>query len=205
MMASMLTQQVSLSGFRLSRKQSMAEILICRPLCELDAVVTKQCMTKQAYLQKDGMFMKLTMARASSQHVWINYKNLGKIEYHVKNLPEIFYSKSRARSVLRIQTLESPARRGRVTRRVVARSPEPSFKTMGQRWAETRIWLKARSYNYYCRTCSVRQVQFRVRAGHSYEPAGTLRAAGRQPPYIKGRPGSGLRATTISSRAGHSS
>ena len=76
---------------------------------------------------------------------------------------------------------------------------------MGQRWAETRIWLKARSYNhYYNRTCSVRQVLFRVRAGHSYEPAGTLRAAGRQPPYIKGRPGSGLRATTISSRAGKS-
>ena len=26
-----------------------------------------------------------------------NYNNLGKIEYHVKNLPGIFYSKSRAR------------------------------------------------------------------------------------------------------------
>ena len=54
-------------------------------------------MTKQAYLQQDGMFMKLTMARESSYHVWINYNNLGKIEYHVNNLPGTFYSKSRAR------------------------------------------------------------------------------------------------------------
>ena len=54
-------------------------------------------MTKQAYLQQDGMFMKLKMARESSWHVWINYNNLGKIEYHVNILPGIFYSKSRAR------------------------------------------------------------------------------------------------------------
>ena len=54
-------------------------------------------MTKQAYLQQDGIFMKLTMARESSQHVWINYNNLDKIEYHVNNLPETFYSKSRER------------------------------------------------------------------------------------------------------------
>ena len=54
-------------------------------------------MTKQTYLQQDGIFMKLTMARTKAQHVWINYKKLGKIAYHVKNLPEIFYSKSRAR------------------------------------------------------------------------------------------------------------
>ena len=97
MMASMKTQQVSLSGFRLSRKQSMAEILICRPICELDALTTEQCMTNQAHLQQYGMFMKLYMARTIAQHVWINYNKLGKIAYHVKNLPEIFYSKSRAR------------------------------------------------------------------------------------------------------------
>ena len=54
-------------------------------------------MTKQSYLRQDGMFTKLTMARASTWHVWINYNNLGKIEYHVNILPEIFYSKSRAR------------------------------------------------------------------------------------------------------------
>ena len=36
-------------------------MLICRPLCELDARTTEQCMTKQAYLQQDGMFMKLFM------------------------------------------------------------------------------------------------------------------------------------------------
>ena len=54
-------------------------------------------MTKQAYLQQDGIFMKLTMAKASSQYVWINYNNLGKIEYHLNLLPEIFYSKSIAR------------------------------------------------------------------------------------------------------------
>ena len=60
--------------------------------------------------------------------------------------------------MLRIWTLESPARRGRVTRVVISRSPEKSLKTMGQRWAETQIWLKAHSYNhYYGRTCSVRQ------------------------------------------------
>ena len=40
--------------------------------------------------------MKLTMVRASSYHVWINYNKLGNIEYHVNNLPGIFYSKSRA-------------------------------------------------------------------------------------------------------------
>ena len=97
MMASMSTQQVSLSGFRLSRKQSMAEILICRPLCELDALTTEQCMTNQSYLQKDGMFMKLNMARTIAQHGCINYNKLGKNACHVKNLPEIFYSKSRAR------------------------------------------------------------------------------------------------------------
>ena len=50
-------------------------------------------MTKQAYLQQDGMFMKLTMARTIAYHVWINNNKLGKIAYHVKNLPEIFYSK----------------------------------------------------------------------------------------------------------------
>ena len=54
-------------------------------------------MTKQAYLQQDGMFMKLCMARTNTQHVLINYNKLGKNEYHVKNLPEIFDSKSRAR------------------------------------------------------------------------------------------------------------
>ena len=75
----------------------MAEILICRPLCELDALTTEQCMKKQAYLQQDGMFIKLSMARTIALHVWINYNKLGKNEYHVKNLPEIFYSKSRAR------------------------------------------------------------------------------------------------------------
>ena len=75
----------------------MAEILICRPLCELDALTTEQFKTNQAYLQQDGMFMKLTMARTIAYHVWINYNKLGKIAYPVKNLPEIFYSKSRAR------------------------------------------------------------------------------------------------------------
>ena len=37
----------------------MAEILICRPLCELDALTTEQCMTNQAYLQQDDMFMSM--------------------------------------------------------------------------------------------------------------------------------------------------
>ena len=37
---------------------------------------------------------------------------------------------------------------GRVTPRIITRSPELSFRIMGQRWAETRIWLKARSYNH---------------------------------------------------------
>ena len=41
----------------------MAEILICRPLCELDALTKEQCMKNQAYLQQDGMFMQLSMAR----------------------------------------------------------------------------------------------------------------------------------------------
>ena len=73
----------------------MAETIICRPLCELDALTTEQFMTRQVYLQHDGMFMKISMARTRAQHVWINYNKLGKIAYHVKNLPEIFYSKSR--------------------------------------------------------------------------------------------------------------
>ena len=75
----------------------MAEILICRPLCELDTLTIEQRTTNQAHLQQDGMFMKLTIARTIAYHVWINYNKLGKIAYHVKNLPEIFSSKSRAR------------------------------------------------------------------------------------------------------------
>ena len=75
----------------------MAEIIICRPLCEPDALTTEPFMTKQAYLKQDGMIMKLSMARTKAQHEWINYNKLGKNAYHDKNLPEIFYSKSRAR------------------------------------------------------------------------------------------------------------
>ena len=37
---------------------------------------------------------------------------------------------------------------GRVTLRVIARSPELSFKIMGQRWAETRRWLITHSYHH---------------------------------------------------------
>ena len=74
----------------------MAEILICRPLCELDALTTEKFTTNQAHLQQDGMFMKLSMARTIAYHVWINYNKLGKNAYHVKNLPEIIYSKIRA-------------------------------------------------------------------------------------------------------------
>ena len=54
-------------------------------------------MTKLAYLQQDGIFMKISMARTRAYHAWVNYNKLGKIAYRVKNLPEIFYSKSRAR------------------------------------------------------------------------------------------------------------
>ena len=75
----------------------MAEIIICRLLCEFDALTTEQCMTNQAYLQQDGMFKKLSTARTITWHVWINYNKLGKNACHVKNLPEIFYSKSIAR------------------------------------------------------------------------------------------------------------
>ena len=67
----------------------MAEIIICRPLCELYALTTEQCTTNQAHLQQDGMFMKLYMARTIAYHIWINYNKLGKNEYHVKNLTEI--------------------------------------------------------------------------------------------------------------------
>ena len=58
----------------------MAEIIICRHVGELDALTTKQCKIKQAYLQQDGKFMKLSMARASTWHVWNNYNKLGKID-----------------------------------------------------------------------------------------------------------------------------
>ena len=58
----------------------MAEIVICRPLCELDALTTEKFMTKQAYLQQDGMLMKLSMAREITFHERINYNKLGKIE-----------------------------------------------------------------------------------------------------------------------------
>ena len=44
-------------------KQSMALIKLRRHLRDLDALTTEQCMTNQAYLQQDGMFMKLSMAR----------------------------------------------------------------------------------------------------------------------------------------------
>ncbi|MCH1933036.1 hypothetical protein L9G16_23110, partial [Shewanella sp. A25] len=64
----------------------MAELLICRSLCEPDSLTTEQCMTNQAYLRQDGLFMKLTMARTIAYHVWINHNKLGKNAYHVKNL-----------------------------------------------------------------------------------------------------------------------
>ena len=54
-------------------------------------------MTKKAYQQHNDMFMKLTMARASSQHAWITNNNHGNIEQHVNILPGTFYRKSRAR------------------------------------------------------------------------------------------------------------
>ena len=54
-------------------------------------------MTKQAYLQQDGMFMKLTTAKAKFIECMDQLQQPWKIEYHVKNLPGIFYSKSRAR------------------------------------------------------------------------------------------------------------
>ena len=41
----------------------MAEIIICRPICELDALTTEQFTTNQAYLKQDGMFVKLSMAK----------------------------------------------------------------------------------------------------------------------------------------------
>ena len=44
----------------------MAETIIRGHLGELDALTTKQCMTKQAYLEQDGMFMKLTIAIANT-------------------------------------------------------------------------------------------------------------------------------------------
>ena len=75
----------------------MAETIICRRVGEHDELTKERFMSKLADLRQDGMFMKLYMARTIAQHVWINYNKLGKIAYHVKNLPEIFYSKSRAR------------------------------------------------------------------------------------------------------------
>ena len=75
----------------------MALTELSRHLCELDSLITKQWMTKQAYLQQDGMFMKITRARENTLHERISYNNLGKIEYHVNILPGTFYSKSRAR------------------------------------------------------------------------------------------------------------
>ena len=44
----------------------MAETIICRHVGELDALTTEQCITKQAYLEQDGMFMKLTIAIANT-------------------------------------------------------------------------------------------------------------------------------------------
>ena len=86
-----------ITRFRLSRKQSMALTELRRHLCELDSLITRKCMTKQAYLQQENMFMKLIMARESSQHAWITSNIHGKIEYHVNILSGTFYSKSRAR------------------------------------------------------------------------------------------------------------
>ena len=44
----------------------MAETIIRRHVGELDALTTKQFMTTQEYLQQDGMFMKLSMARENT-------------------------------------------------------------------------------------------------------------------------------------------
>ena len=55
-----------ITGSQTCEKLGMAEMLICRPLGELYALTTEQCMTNQAYLQKYGMFMKLTMERTNA-------------------------------------------------------------------------------------------------------------------------------------------
>ena len=44
----------------------MAEIIIRTHVGELVALTTKQCMTKQEYLQEDGRFRKLSMARSGA-------------------------------------------------------------------------------------------------------------------------------------------
>ena len=52
--------------------------------------------------------------------------------------------------------------------------------------------LRPNSVNrHVCITCTVRQVLIVNQVGHDYEPTWTLYAAGRQPVYIKGRPGGG--------------
>src|SRR3954470_20727421 len=67
------TQETSLKG-KLS-KTTTRQLASIKTICyshspphigELKSLTTRHCMTKQSYLQQDDMFMKLTMARASS-------------------------------------------------------------------------------------------------------------------------------------------
>ena len=69
-----------INRFRLCRKLDMTKTELGRHVCERDALNTRHCMTIQAYYQQEDMIKKLNMARTISQHAWINYNNLGKID-----------------------------------------------------------------------------------------------------------------------------
>ena len=71
----------------------MAEILICRPLCELDALTTEQCMTNQAYLQQDGMFMKLSMQEQLHSMYGSTTRSLAKMHVMLRICQKYFIAK----------------------------------------------------------------------------------------------------------------
>ena len=102
-----------------------------------------------------------------------------------------------------ITTVCKPPRRGRFTLNYIEahEDPEDGALLMKLRGPNPKGGLGPIVVNRHnCITCIVGQER-RDQAGHLYEPASELcKPAGRQPVYIRGRPGGGLRTTDNNSR-----
>ena len=75
----------------------MAGTTISRHVGELVPLTTEQYMASQGDQQQFDIFMKIRMARASSQDAWITSQAHGKTELNVNRLTATLFSNLRAR------------------------------------------------------------------------------------------------------------
>ena len=69
-----------INRFRLGRKTEHGINRVMKASLRAQITQHKAFHDKKAQHHQEDMFMKLTKARASSQHAWINYNNHGKID-----------------------------------------------------------------------------------------------------------------------------